>query len=237
MISLLVFVYPDHPAQLAIGALITFFLLVINLSYQPFCMEWLNSLQNMALRSQFLTPFIGIMLALMSEREKSSGGETNKTPRETVTVLIVLMNATTIVWPFLRGILRSYHDLWHTFVKGVAMCCSRRRKKHVSRQQVSPPSYRPAVTPKANNAHTHQSKVPSIEAEVVLVDGKAWAQMPGVKGVGCLECSSRLASANSRLASDAISQDAHRSAAVPERPSPDEISPPPRRHRDLDVVD
>jgi len=55
MTTLLVFVYPGSPAQLAAGAMITFIFLVINLGYRPYCTASLNSLKTFCLIAQFLT--------------------------------------------------------------------------------------------------------------------------------------------------------------------------------------
>lgn len=50
------------PAQLTVGAMITFGFLIMNLSYRPYCTDGLNSLQTFSLISQFLTLFCGILI-------------------------------------------------------------------------------------------------------------------------------------------------------------------------------
>ena len=55
MTSLLVFVMPGEPGQLAAAAMITFCFLIMNLMYQPFCTAGLNSLSSFTLIAQFAT--------------------------------------------------------------------------------------------------------------------------------------------------------------------------------------
>ena len=52
MTSLLIFVYPDDPAQMAAGAMITFAFLMLNITFQPFCSKNLNSLQSFTMLTQ-----------------------------------------------------------------------------------------------------------------------------------------------------------------------------------------
>ena len=55
MTSLLVFVMPGEPGQLAAAAMITFCFLLLNLTCQPFCTASLNSLSTFTLVAQFAT--------------------------------------------------------------------------------------------------------------------------------------------------------------------------------------
>jgi hypothetical protein len=55
MTSLLVFVMPGKPGQLAAAAMITFCFLLLNLMCQPFCTPGLNSLSTFTLVAQFAT--------------------------------------------------------------------------------------------------------------------------------------------------------------------------------------
>ena len=55
MTSVLVFVMPGTTGQLAMGSMITFLFLLLNLFWQPYCSPDLNSLASISLIAQFVT--------------------------------------------------------------------------------------------------------------------------------------------------------------------------------------
>ena len=55
MTSILVFVMPGTTGQLAMGSMITFLFLLLNLFWQPYCSPGLNSLASFSLIAQFAT--------------------------------------------------------------------------------------------------------------------------------------------------------------------------------------
>ena len=55
MTSVLVFVMPGTTGQLAMGSMITFLFLLLNLFWQPYCSPDLNSLASISLIAQFAT--------------------------------------------------------------------------------------------------------------------------------------------------------------------------------------
>ena len=55
MTSILVFVMPGTTGQLAMGSMITFLFLLLNLFWQPYCSPGLNSFASVSLIAQFAT--------------------------------------------------------------------------------------------------------------------------------------------------------------------------------------
>ena len=129
MTSLLIFVYPDDPAQMAAGLFITFCFLLANMTFQPFATPSLNTLQSFSMVAQFLTLFVGIMMAF-TEKQEQDDTNTAGTDRAIVSVLIVLINGTMMLFPvlqlFLNGGLQDYYQqvlsllerLFHLFTCG-----------------------------------------------------------------------------------------------------------------------
>lgn len=141
MTSLLIFVYPDDPAQMAAGAMITFIFLLLNMTFQPFCTTSLNSLQSFSMVAQFLTLFAGILLAMTEKQEQEVAAATpsSRTDRSIVSFLIILINCTTLVFPVVRlvfnGGLVDYYEQVHFFVGCMNkwICCGmfgRKVQKH-----------------------------------------------------------------------------------------------------------
>ena len=106
MTSLLIFVRPGTPGQLAAGAMITFVFLIASMLMQPFCSAGLNSLNNMSLIAQFCTLFVGINVAMLDLTEAEQGSS-DDTDRAVIEVMVVLVNLATLVWPFLRKVLNG----------------------------------------------------------------------------------------------------------------------------------
>jgi hypothetical protein len=102
MTSLLIFIYPDDPAQMAAGVMITFCFLLLNMIFRPFCNPTLNALQSFTMITQFLTLLVGIMLALSDLQRQQSTRESSRTDTGVVSVLIILINCSTLVFPFVR---------------------------------------------------------------------------------------------------------------------------------------
>ena len=110
MTSLLIFVYPDDPAQMAAGLFITFCFLLANMTFQPFATPSLNALQSFSMVAQFLTLFVGIMMAFTEKKEQDDTNTTN-TDRAVVSILIVLVNGTMVLFPVLQLFMKgNFHD-------------------------------------------------------------------------------------------------------------------------------
>jgi len=115
--SFLVFLPPDGPGQLATGALITFFFLLINLICRPFCTEGLNNLQSYSLISQFLTLFCGILIGYMESMAGTGSDSSEKEDTSVFGSIIVMINVATLVFPILRKFLSGKHvELWGTLI-------------------------------------------------------------------------------------------------------------------------
>ena len=97
MTTLLIFIYPRSPAQLACGAMVTFMFLLLNIGFAPYCTDALNSLASFSLFCQFLTLFVGIMIALL-DAQGDENTVVGATDRNLTSILIVLVNCTTIIW-------------------------------------------------------------------------------------------------------------------------------------------
>ena len=111
------FLPPDGPGQLATGALITFFFLLINLICRPFCTEGLNNLQSYSLISQFLTLFCGILIGYMESMAGTGSDSSEKEDTSVFGSIIVMINVATLVFPILRKFLSGKHvELWGTLI-------------------------------------------------------------------------------------------------------------------------
>ncbi len=124
MTSVLVFIKPGMPGQLSSGAMITFSFLILALSYRPFCTSTLNSLNSMTLVAQFCTLFVGLMIALL-DANPAQGEAEDRRDRAIITVMVMLINGATLVWPILikilSGTLAGYLRQFLGFYQG---CCS-----------------------------------------------------------------------------------------------------------------
>jgi len=108
MTTLLVFIYPGSPAQLACGAMICFIFLLLNIGFAPYCTDGLNSLSSFSLICQFLTLFVGIMISLL-EAQGEDNTKVGQNDQAVVATLIVIVNCTTVAWPLVRKILTNKH--------------------------------------------------------------------------------------------------------------------------------
>jgi hypothetical protein len=107
MTCFLAFLQAEGPSQLAVGALITFVFLIMNLSMRPYCTDGLNNLQTFSLISQFLTLFCGILIGYVEEMEASGTGtdSSDKSDASVMGAMIVMINGSTLIWPILRKVL------------------------------------------------------------------------------------------------------------------------------------
>jgi hypothetical protein len=81
---------------------------MINMAYRPYCTNGLNSLQSFTLIAQFLTLFVGIMILLTKATavgEEDGGSGVNKSEATVVAFVIAILNAATMIWPFLRKLI------------------------------------------------------------------------------------------------------------------------------------
>ena len=81
---------------------------MINMSYQPYSTNGLNSLQSFTLIAQFLTLFVGIMIILTKATAVSvedGGNGVNQSEATVVAFVITILNVVTMVWPVLRKLI------------------------------------------------------------------------------------------------------------------------------------
>jgi len=94
--------------QLVFGALVIFWFLILNLTFQPYRSDGLNSLQSVVLLCQFLTLFIGIIIAVGEYQGNEFvllGGDQGSVRMDitVISVLITTLNSLTLIWPFVRS--------------------------------------------------------------------------------------------------------------------------------------
>ena len=104
------FVYPGSPAQLACGAIVCFLFLLLNIGFAPYCTDNLNSLASFSLICQFLTLFVGIMISLLAAQGEANS-KVGQHDKNVLSVLIVVVNCTTVAWPLVRKILTNRHKV------------------------------------------------------------------------------------------------------------------------------
>jgi hypothetical protein len=174
MTSLLTFIYPDHPAQLCVGALMTFFFLVVNMLYTPFVTSGLNSLQNKSLIAHFLTLFIGIMITLTADDvEISQEGQI------LLEVFLVSLNLTVLVWPLMRSFEQDFKAQKEAFNKHLKRCWNRHLKPCCwkrKNQNPLPPRVNRAPKTLLRLSYGRMSVIPSVEADVVVIDKDKWTK-------------------------------------------------------------
>jgi hypothetical protein len=182
MTSVLVFIKPGTPGQLSVGAMITFSFLILALNYRPFCTSTLNSLNSMTLIAQFCTLFVGIMIALLDASPAQEGAD-DRFDRAIMTVMVMLINGATMVWPFLRkilsGTLSGYFELFVGFYQG---CCSLYVRWCGRRDQSA--SIAASMTAGVNTGASTES---SIAADLVLSASKTKSMHPGILAAVDLE--------------------------------------------------
>jgi hypothetical protein len=128
MTSVLVFIKPGTPGQMSVGAMITFFFLLLGLFWRPFCSSILNSLNNGTLIAQFLTLFVGIMIVLLDAMPAgtSQAGGDDRLDRVIMSFMVVAVNGVALAWPFLHkvlsGKLADYYDMT---MEVYYWCCSK----------------------------------------------------------------------------------------------------------------
>ena len=135
MTSILVFIKPGTPGQLASGAMITFVFLIIGHVYRPFCSSRLNSLNVIALTAQFCTLFIGIMICLLDVNQ-SKGGASDLVDRSIISIMILLVNGVSIFFPLLQTVRSgSLSDCYESLVGVYKRCCSLSARWCASKKQ------------------------------------------------------------------------------------------------------
>ena len=100
MIALLRFIYPDSPVPLISGCLFTFGFLVLNVTVQPYCSDGLNSLQRMALLSQFLMLFLGIIISIGDHLPGNHNAAL--VDSNAISCVAILLHTTTLLWPLMQ---------------------------------------------------------------------------------------------------------------------------------------
>jgi len=122
MTSILIFIMPGTPGQLFTGAMIAFLFLILNLHIRPFCTAGLNSLSIISLIAQFLTLFVGIIIALLDASPSDGADNVSQVHQTVITMAVLLPNVTTLAWPILRKILSgTYLDYYAKLASVYAM--------------------------------------------------------------------------------------------------------------------
>ena len=160
MTSIVSFIYPDHPIQLGIGAMVTFFFLVVNMRFTPFITEGLNSLQTKSLIVHFFTLMMGMIIALGNDIEIS------KEEQLLLAVVLISSNLSVLVWPLLREykVLKEALNelLKRCWTRHLEPCCWKR-----TNENTLPPRVNRA--PKTLEGRSY-GRMPSVEADVVVID-------------------------------------------------------------------
>jgi len=100
----LVFIYPESPAQMATGAMISFAFLMANVIKQPYCTDDLNLLKAMSLFAQFITLFCGIMISFIQSVD-TVGDADQQLDFAVVSFMMVVTNVSVILLPIIRPII------------------------------------------------------------------------------------------------------------------------------------
>ena len=100
----LVFIYPESPAQLAAGAMISFLFLMANMIKRPYCTDFLNFLKMFSLFAQFMTLFAGIMMSYIQAAD-TVGNADKQIDHVMVTIIIILTNITVMMLPLMKPLL------------------------------------------------------------------------------------------------------------------------------------
>ena len=101
MTTLLVFIKAGSPGQLTVGTFVTLIFLIAALIKNPFCTDALNSLNCMGLFAQLCTLLVGIMIAMLDAIPEVDGA----TDRTIISIMVVLVNGLTLIWPLARKVL------------------------------------------------------------------------------------------------------------------------------------
>ena len=111
MIAILRFVFRGSPAQLVLGALITFAFFVLHVAVEPYVSAALNSVQTICLLSQFLILFVGIIFDASEVRDNFVfiGGDQGSIQlgMNAISSLFVLLISSAVIWPFARLLYRQ----------------------------------------------------------------------------------------------------------------------------------
>jgi hypothetical protein len=126
MTSVLVFIKPGTPGQLSVGAMITFFFLLLGLFWRPFCSSTLNNLNSGTLIAQFCTLFVGIMIALLDAIPGGTSRGDDSIDRAIMSFMVVAVNAVALGWPFVHKVLSGKLADYYQMTKDVYhWCCSK----------------------------------------------------------------------------------------------------------------
>jgi len=141
--SILVFVYPGEPAQLAAGVVVSFGSLVIYYSARPFVSANLTTLQIFSLITQCINLFYGIML-IVSECPANTGPRSSKL----IEWLVVMLNCLVFAVPVLNAALMKITEVtdllswllpWH-------LCFAPQTVDDEDEEEPSHPSHPTSVT-------------------------------------------------------------------------------------------
>ena len=126
MIAILRFVFRGSPAQLVLGALITFAFFVLHVAVEPYVSAALNSVQTICLLCQFLILFVGIIFDAGEVRDNNFvfiGGDQGsiQLSMNAISSLFVLLISSAVIWPFARLLYRQvrFKKFCRTAVSGL----------------------------------------------------------------------------------------------------------------------
>jgi hypothetical protein len=138
MTSVLVFIRPGTPGQLSVGAMITFFFLLLGLFLRPFCSSSLNNLNTGTLIAQFLTLFVGIMIVILDDMPAgtSEAGGDDRLDRDIMSFMVFAVNVVALAWPLVHKVLSGQLTDYYEMTMGMYVWCCTKHDRWCRRKEL-----------------------------------------------------------------------------------------------------
>jgi len=177
MTSVLVFIRPGTPGQLCVGAMITFFFLLLGLFWRPFCSSILNNLNNGTLIAQFLTLFVGIMKERLDVIPAGTGGGDDSLDGAIMSFMVVAVNCVALGWPFVHKVLSGkLADYYEMTMEVYDWCCSKYARWCGSKEQRAKIAVADAKIKKKKQKEKQMAKEAEAAAKAARVNAGAQTQ-------------------------------------------------------------
>jgi hypothetical protein len=177
MTSVLVFIRPGTPGQLSVGAMITFFFLLLGLFWRPFCSSILNNLNNGTLIAQFLTLFVGIMKERLDVIPAGTGGGDDSLDRDIMSFMVVAVNCVALGWPFVHKVLSGkLTDYYEMTMEVYDWCCFKYARWCGSKEQRAKIAVADAKIKKKKQKEKQMAKEAEAAAKAARVTAGAQTQ-------------------------------------------------------------